>query len=447
MKKCLLILLDGLGDRSFLSLEHCTPLQAAYTPALDAIARSGASGLYHAASLGQALPSENAHFAIFGFDPDDFPGRGALEALGAGVALSENDVALLAHLASLKEDKGFLFTRRDTPAASPAEIEAILSALPEKRIGEVRIRFHPIKGLFGVLILQGNVSPYVTDTNHMTDGWPLMAVAPWQPHARDNAARETSKALSRYLIDVYRHLDAHSVNAERRRRGHDSINGLVTQRAGRIKTISSFSERYGLKGLSISSGALFKGMCGYLGLDFLRGQESDNPEEEIAGRLVQAHDAFDDYDFIHVHTKTPDEAAHKKDPLLKKSVIEALDRGISRTIGPFLADPDMLVIVTSDHSTPSEGPLIHSGEPVPLTMHGCGVRQDGVQTFDEVACAPGALGMVRGKEMMYLVLNYLNRAKLVGIMDTPVDQPFWPGLYDWFSLKGENSGATEDTDP
>jgi len=46
--------------------------------------------------------------------------------------------------------------------------------------------------------------------------------------------------------------------------------------------------------------------------------------------------------------------------------------------------------------------------------------------------------MVRGKEMMYLILNYLDRAKLMGIMDTENNQPFWPGKYSWFSLKDED---------
>ncbi len=118
-------------------------------------------------------------------------------------------------------------------------------------------------------------------------------------------------------------------------------------------------------------------------------------------------------------------------------MIEALDRGIGREIDPFLNNSDMLVIVTSDHSTPSVGTLIHSGESVPLTMHGCGVRRDRVKAFDEIAAAGGALGTVRGKEMMYLILNYLDRAKLMGIRDTEIDQPFWPGNYAWFSLKDE----------
>lgn len=438
MKKCLMILLDGLGDRSYASLGHQTPLQAAHTPALDRIARHGANGLYHAASLGQALPSENAHFALFGFDPDGFPGRGALEAIGAGVPLSEEDVALLAHLAGLYEDRGFLFTKRDTPAASPEEIAALVTTISETWGEDIRIQFHPVKGLFGVLTMKGDISPYITDTNHMTDGWPVMSVVPWRAYAQDACTRRTARSLTRYLIDIYRRLEAHPVNLERRRRGLDPINGLVTQRAGRKKKIVPFSDCYGLKGASVSAGVLFKGISAYLGLDFVQGKESSNPEEEIAARLAQARDALERYDFIHVHTKAPDEASHQKDPLLKKAVIEALDRGIARQIDSFLDDPDMLVIVTSDHSTPSVGPLIHSGEPVPLLIHGCGVRRDRVEAFDEVAASCGALGMVRGKEMMYLILNYLDRAKLMGIMDTENDQPFWPGNYAWFTLSDKS---------
>jgi len=33
------------------------------------------------------------------------------------------------------------------------------------------------------------------------------------------------------------------------------------------------------------------------------------------------------------------------------------------------------------------------------------------------------------KELMYLILNFLDRGKLWGLMDSPVNQPFFPGNY------------------
>jgi 2,3-bisphosphoglycerate-independent phosphoglycerate mutase len=134
--------------------------------------------------------------------------------------------------------------------------------------------------------------------------------------------------------------------------------------------------------------------------------------------------------YSHVHTKAPDEAAHAKEPAAKCRVIEALDRGIGTVLDDLMAEPELLIVVAADHSTPSSGPLVHSGEPVPLVFHGPGIRRDRVDGYDEICAAGGALGLVRGRELMYLILNHLDRAKLQGIMDTPADQPYWPGRYD-----------------
>ena len=73
--------------------------------------------------------------------------------------------------------------------------------------------------------------------------------------------------------------------------------------------------------------------------------------------------------------------------------------------------------------------MIHSGETVPLTMVGKYTRRDDVGEFNEISCAKGGLGLVKGKELMYLILNFLDRGKLWGLMDSPVNQPFSPGNY------------------
>jgi 2,3-bisphosphoglycerate-independent phosphoglycerate mutase len=135
-----------------------------------------------------------------------------------------------------------------------------------------------------------------------------------------------------------------------------------------------------------------------------------------------------------VHTKVPDEAAHTKEFRNKVEAIEALDRGIGLAMDSLLA-AGVLLCITADHSTPSSGPLIHSGEPVPILMLGKGVRRDSIKKYSEVDCAGGALGYVRGNELMYMVLNGLDRAKLQGLRDTPVDQAFWPGDRKIFRLK------------
>lgn len=434
-KKCVLILLDGLGDRSYTALGNRTPLQAAHTPVLDRLTQNGASGLFHPTRMGQALPSEMAHFALFGYSMKEFPGRGALEALGAGLPIRTEDVAVLARFAKLFTDADGCLRLSDEKVTEEDErLNPLSASVGDYEYRGIRIRFYRTKGPYGILILRGNVSPRITDTDPILLNHRLSAVKPWYKEPPESPAADTAAALKSYLVWAYERLGKHPLNRERIEKGLEPINGIVTQRAGQLRSVPFFRERYGFSGISIASGIIYRGICSYLGLDFHKVKDTDNCGEDIAARLEKAVDFLGRYDFIHVHSERPDQAAHTKDPEAKIRVIEELDAGIGRAIEPLLESPDVVIAVTADHSTPSKGPLVHSGEPVPLIFCGPGIRRDRVEQFNEVDTAGGALGCVRGPEFMDLVLNYMDRAKLQGLMDTPYDQRYWPGDYEPFRI-------------
>jgi 2,3-bisphosphoglycerate-independent phosphoglycerate mutase len=267
----------------------------------------------------------------------------------------------------------------------------------------------------------------------MVDGRLLPRPLPLKGH-EDEAALRTARALEQYLLRAHRTLSALPFNRERERAGQVPANGLVTQRAGRLTRCPTMRRRYGLRGLSIATGAMYAGLARFTGMDFLKARDTDDPGADLAGRIQLALDRADDYDFIHVHTKRPDQAAHTKDPEAKVRVIESLDRGLGEVADAILADQRQLLAVTADHSTPSCGALIHSGEPVPLMFSGRGVRRDRVAAFDEVSVAGGALGCMRGREFLFTVLNYLDRARLAGIHDSPEPVEYWPGDHPPFIL-------------
>jgi len=435
-KKCILIVLDGLGDRAIPALGYRTPLQTARTPVLDRFAREGANGLYHASFPGQALPSENAHFAMFGYAPKDFPGRGALEAIGSGIRLSaDKEVAILGHLACVKETGGILILEDGKPEPDHGVAEELIAAITPFRFENLEFEFHQTHGIHGILVIKDNASPFITDSDPIESGRPLISVKPWREYNADTAAALTARAMTAYLRHIHRRLLHHPLNTSRTRRNRPAINAVVTQRAGRLKPVPTFTERYGIRGLSIASGLVYHGLGAYLGIDCIKSKDTGNPGNDLADRISTALASLSNYDLIHVHTKTPDEAAHTKDPLFKKAVIESLDRGIGKVAETLMRDPDLLVVITADHSTPSQGPLIHSGEPVPLVMWGSGVRRDSIHEFSEVSCAGGALGMLRGVELIHMILNHLDRIKLHGLRDTPDDQPYWPGNYEPFQIQ------------
>ncbi|MEF2230452.1 MAG: alkaline phosphatase family protein [Pseudodesulfovibrio sp.] len=433
-KKCVLILLDGLGDRALPQLNHRTPLQAAMTPCLDQLAARGSTGLYHAGKIGCPLPSENAHFALFGCAPDEFPGRGALEALGAGVKLGEGDVALLAHFACvLATLNGTLILRYDRVCGTPEETDALFEAVGPFESEGVRIELTQTGGMFSVLTLHGDVSPFITDSNPMVDGRRIPAVRPLASHEDDPAAVRTARVLSTYLRRAFALLAKTEVNQIRAKQKLPPINGLITQRAGRLCPVTPLHVRYGMRCLSLASGVMYRGMAKFLGMDFMRMKDTRDPGNDLAERVELAVRALADYDFIHIHTKAPDHAAHTKSPRAKLNAIESLDRGLAASVKQLLRD-DVILVVTADHSTPSMGALIHSGEPVPLLFVGEGVRRDAVDRYDEISVAGGCLGTMRGDELMHMVLNYTDRACLAGINDTPWGRQYWPGDYEAFSL-------------
>ena len=430
--RCLVIPLDGLGDRVQESLNNQTPLQAARTPHLDDLARRGGCGLFHAARPGVALSSEEAHFALFGYPETDFPGRGFLEALGAGLEPGPEDVAVLARLINVSEEEGRLVVGWGENPASEKEIASLAEVLASHSCEGVDFNYHRTLGLGGILLLKGDVSPAVTDSHPLIQGRPMCRIRPWSSLASDARAQLTARALGEYLIWAYCLLSDHPVNQARESEGSPPLNALATQRAGQFKPVQPFPRRFGLNGASISSGLVYWGLAAFLGLEAVNCADSPDPARDMAERIRLAEEILSDYQFIHVHAKAADEAAHTKNPSAKKEAIEALDAGLGLAIGPLLANPENLIIVTSDHSTPSSGPLIHSGEPTPLVVVGQGVRRDGVSRFDEVSCAAGVLGLVQGRDFMPLVLNHLDRARLRGLMDSPDAQLFWPGDYEPF---------------
>lgn len=425
-RRCILILLDGLADRAWPQLGGLTPLAAARTPNLDRLAAAGSCGHFHALAPGAALASEAAHFFMLGYPPAQFPGRAIFEALGQGLEPAPGDLALMAHLAEMEISDRRLILRRKRPPAGAEEIAALAAAVASFESPEGSVRFHPGRGTTGIIMLSGKLSAHITDSDPMLTGRPLLSVRPWAEADQDLAARRTAKLLNEYLLHAHRTLAAHPINAQRAAQGQAPINGVTTQRAGQAAPLEGLRERWGLRAITLCSAPVYAGLFAYLGAASSLLPEGEDPSQDLAGKVELALGHLARYDLVHVHSKAPDEAAHSKDPQAKKEAIESLDQGLAGLLKALESDPDLLVVITGDHATPSGGPLIHAGEPSPLCLAGAGVWRDAVQSLDEVACAAGALGLLRGAELMSMIVNYLDRAKLWGLRDEPRDLPYYP---------------------
>src|SRR5437016_2226208 len=110
--KLALVVLDGLGDIATDATSWRTPLEAAKTPNLDALAKRSAMGRMIPVAPGITPGSGPGHLGLFGYDPLEYEvGRGVIEALGLGIELKAGDVAARANFCSL-DAKGIVTDRR-----------------------------------------------------------------------------------------------------------------------------------------------------------------------------------------------------------------------------------------------------------------------------------------------------------------------------------------------
>ncbi len=426
--KFILVLLDGLGDRSYASLGFKTPLQAAKTPILDKLAVLGANGLYHASFTGQSLPSESAHHLMFGYSLTGFPGRGLLEGVGEDVPFDDEDVLVLAHLCNVKRKGGNLILNkgRDEIKGSHRDMGRLFQTLGPYEIDNIRFNIHQTRRNDALLILKGVVSPFISDSDPITLGLPIAKVVPLEKNPDKRICAITARAVNKYLTHCYQllsHLEHPS-----------TANFLATQRSGKRRVQTSFKHKWGLNGKVITSVSVLGGLARELGMTFVKVKDTNNPGEDLRERIRMALDDKE-CDFIHVHTKVPDEAAHQDDPELKRRQIERLDGGLDELFDEVRTRKDILVAITADHSTPSQSAMVHSGEPVPVMFIGPTVRRDAVRRFDEVSAANGGLGLLKGSEILHVAINCLDRGVLSGHRLGAVDVPYFPPPYEPFPIR------------
>jgi 2,3-bisphosphoglycerate-independent phosphoglycerate mutase len=425
--KIILVLLDGVGDRTYPELDNQTPLEAARTPNMDCLAAMGGNGLYHASTLGECLPSENAHFLMFGYEKEKFPGRGLIEAVGYGVPFNDDDVLCLAHFSKIRFKDGApaLIQGRDDVKGTSKELQKLYRLVSSFEHNGIHFKLHQTGRNDGIIVISGNVSPYASDSDPIHWGKKIAKIMPIAGNPEPEKAKQTAEALNLYLKYCRQQLKQSGLSSR--------ANYLLTQRCGRRIPLTSFYDLWGLKPMMIASSALYSGLAHEMGFTFVRASDSGNPGKDLKERIRMALDD-PDHDFIHVHTKMTDEISHKgKSAVEKKDVIEDLDAGMDELLEAASTRIDLLTVVTGDHSTPCQSLLVHSGEPVPVIFAGSKVRRDRVDRFDEISAASGCLGLMRGRELMQMILNSSDRAILAGLclgetirMYMPTDYPAFP---------------------
>lgn len=424
----LLVILDGLGDRACPELGDRTPCEAARTPQLDALAARGCNGVHVPFGPGRATSSETAHWALFGFGEVPFAGRALIELLGMGqqAPIAEPMFHLALRAATIRDGKLWL-GERARPRLDDETCQQLFGALAGRNVDGVSFEILPLRTGESVLVARGAGTRDVSDSDALFEH-----LHPWMqpqglPESRDPArARHFAALLQAWLLDSRQILRHHPANALRRAVGLPPLEVAVTKWASMLDpALPDFHAHTGLRGAAVTDTALYRGLARLLKMTLVDlPYDALDPARDIENRLVAANKLLDDHDFVHVHFKATDEAAHTKKPLFKRDVIEAVDAGLA---GLLALSDRAVVAVTGDHASPSRGSLLHSGDPTPLVVAAPGLRPDAVLQFGERSAMRGELGRLRAAEVLPLLAGIANRPFFLGHRPGPGISVAMPG--------------------
>jgi 2,3-bisphosphoglycerate-independent phosphoglycerate mutase len=387
----LLLIIDGLPDRPVRALGNRTPLQAANTPTFDRLAREGQSGLADPIAPGVVADTAAGTLAILGQTPLALK-RGPVEALGAEIPLSPGDVALRANLATM--DDGQVLDRRAGRIREGAKelAEAIdRLTLPGHLASSLEIRVKAATEHRLAVVMRGSgLSSAIRGSDPGESAIPGPPLTPSPTDPENEPAVLTASALALFEQEARRVLEVHPVNRKRRKHGLPVANCILTRGPGRIHRLVPLEE-FGLplKITCVAGDRTILGLTRWLG-SRIQTEETmtANLDTDLSRKFALAEKALKRNDLVVLHVKGADIAAHDQRPDLKVDFLERVDRELGHLLERL--ETPTRVAIASDHATLSESGQ-HAADPLPVLIWGEGWEADAVETFDEHACAAGAL--------------------------------------------------------
>jgi 2,3-bisphosphoglycerate-independent phosphoglycerate mutase len=417
--KLLYVCLDGVADDPIPELDHRTPLEAAPTPHLDALAARGRTGTTITVGPGIAPESDIGVLGILGYDPsEEHPGRGVLEALGMRMDFRDGDLAYRVNFATA--DWPEIIDRRAGRDLSSEEADALADMVNDGLVlPNATFDLRASVEHRGALVIRSTdgteLSAEVTNTDPAYRRQGALGVAletfepvvvPAEPLDGTDAARRAAELTDLFVRGAAEILDASEVNAARRAAGKLPANLILTRDGGdRLPQLQPIRERFGLSWGCFVEMPVERGISIALGMEPLDAPRLDPTgfgpaaEEAYASWAALVADVVGVHEALYVHLKGPDVPAHDGRAEDKRDVIAAIDRAFFGEVLPRLDPSRTVVAVTGDHAT-SCVRKAHTADPVPLLVSGGPIRPDGSIAFGERACTDGSLGQLAGPRIL-----------------------------------------------
>ena len=399
--KYAIIIPDGCADLPIESLGGRTPMQAARTPNLDALAQSGIVGRSNNVPTGFSPGSDVATLGLLGYNPGRYyTGRAPLEAVAQGIPLKSDDWAIRCNLVTVANGLMKDFTAGHISSSEAAELirsldETVAATSP------MPLRFYPGVSYRNLAVVRNNdlFSPSTTTfpPHDFTD----------KPIDKALPTGDGSVWLRRLMEESESVFADQPVNRQRLAVGKLPATQIWLWGLGKKPQLPRFGKKYWaaggreLRGAMITAVDLLRGIAKSIGWEFINVPGiTGYVDTDYAAKGRYAAAALRDYDIVCVHIEAPDEAGHEGSVEKKVQAMEDIDEKVVPPIVDALRSyGDWRLLVSPDHPTPILHKT-HTSDFVPWLIVGSGIVSNGASAFDEATAERSAARFDRGHEML-----------------------------------------------
>lgn len=361
--KYIVVLGDGMADEPIPELGNKTPLDAAATPVMDALAGAGIIGTVQNVPAGMAPGSDVANLSVLGYDPAaNYSGRSPLEALSVGVQMDEDDVIFRSNIVTLTENEPYAqktILDHSSGEISTEDANVLMDAIRAKFNSDT-FQFYTGTSYRHILVWKGGrICQLEPPHDHLGK-----VIGPYLPQ---------EVALRRMMEESFDILNNHPLNLARAAQGKHKANSLWFWGAGTKPRVQNFYEKTGLKGAMISAVDLLKGIAVGAGMEVCQVPGATGSiDTNYEGKAQAAIDALlrDGCDYVYIHVEAPDEMGHQGRTQDKVKSIEYLDSRLIARVKQAMeeANEDFRILVLPDHPTPIRI-RTHTADPVPYLLY------------------------------------------------------------------------------
>ena len=418
--------MDGIGDLPHPDLNYLTPLEAAYTPFLDKIARKGVSGKVTSVGDGIAPQSDIAVFNMLGynFKNMEYFGRGVVECIGCGIDFIEGDLALRGNFATINKSDKRILDRRAGRSISKEDSTAICNLIKENvKLRDVEYSIEPTIGHRVVLrfrMKNFKLGQNITNTDPAYEKVNGIGIAldtsksdlfVAKSQADDEISKISSEIVNDFSDQVIQILDNCQINKDRISRGLLPVNCILMRDAGnKYPKVDDINKKYKIKFASLVDMPVEIGISKIVGM---KSYDAGNTSEyELKSKTLL--NILKDYDLIYVHIKGPDEFGHDGDARGKKRNIEEIDKhffgNLRLGLEKMSDEYEVQFIICGDHSTPCIKKA-HTDDPIPLIVSGERLATDGTSRYTEGNADRGIIGRIYGYQVIENALEIFKNSK------------------------------------